>query len=221
MSTNDPGQYPPPPWAGQPAYPPPAPEPPKRSWPARHKVLTAVLAVVGLFVVLGGIGAAIGPADTGAEDKPVAAAATTAEEVDTTKGTALDPNAPPTSAVPPAPEVTVDPTTPEPPAEPELTAGQENALGSAKSYLEISGFSRLGLIEQLSSSAGDGYSKADATYAADHVGANWNEQAVRSAKSYLEITNFSRSGLIQQLSSSAGDKYTRAQATYAADKVGL
>ena len=210
--TNDPGQTPPP-WAGQPAYPPPAPEPSKKSWLARHKVLTAVLAVVGLLVVLSGIGAAIGPAEKDTAD--VASVSSPSAAV-----TAREP-----AATTQAPAATTNPTTEAPPettkAAPELTAGQENALGSAKSYLDISGFSRLGLIQQLSSPAGDGYSVADATYAADHVGANWNEQAVRSAKSYLEITHFSRSGLIQQLSSSAGDKYTRAQATYAADKVGL
>lgn len=221
------GQPTPPPWAGQPGGSSSADGSKRRPWVARHKILTGL----GAVLAVGIIGSAVGG---GADPQPVTNAAATATE-DTTEGTALDPNAPPTSAVPPAPEVTADPTTaapttkvapkpkptPEPPAEPELTAGQKNALGSAKSYLEFSGLSRLGLIEQLSSSYGDGYSKADATYAVDHLGANWNEQAVRSAKSYLENGNFSRSGLIEQLSSPAGDKFTRAQATYAADKVGL
>jgi hypothetical protein len=102
---------------------------------------------------------------------------------------------------------------------PEMTSGQKNALESAQNYVEMSGFSKAGLIQQLSSSAGDGYSKADATFAANHVGADWNKEAVESAKNYLEITPMSKDGLIQQLSSSAGDKYTEVQARYAANKV--
>lgn len=38
-----------------------------------------------------------------------------------------------------------------------LTGSQKNAVRSAKQYLSISGFSRDGLIDQLSSDAGDGY----------------------------------------------------------------
>ncbi len=112
---------------------------------------------------------------------------------------------------------------PTPPAatKPSLTLAQEQAIGSAKSYLELSGFSRNGLIKQLSSNYGEGYSKADAVFAVDYLRVNWNEQAVRSAKAYLEMTHFSRAGLIQQLSSAYGDEYTLAQATYAADHVGL
>lgn len=104
---------------------------------------------------------------------------------------------------------------------PKLTTGQEQAVGAAKNYLETAGFSRLGLIRQLSSKAGDGYSTADATYAVDHIKVDWNAQAVRAAKAYLDTSNFSRAGLIQQLTSSAGDQFTVAQATYAATQVGL
>lgn len=65
------------------------------------------------------------------------------------------------------------------PAKPaqQYTTAQENAFGAAKDYLATSGFSlstshfsRSGLIEQLSSSYGDGYTVAQATYAADQVG---------------------------------------------------
>ena len=68
---------------------------------------------------------------------------------------------------------------------------------------------------------GDGYSVEDATFAADHVAVNWNEQAALAAQSYLDITSFSRAGLIKQLSSSAGDGYTLKQATYGVDEAGL
>jgi hypothetical protein len=103
----------------------------------------------------------------------------------------------------------------------DLTTAQEQAIGSAQNYLQLSGFSRAGLIGQLSSKAGDGFKLADATFAVDHIKVDWNKQAVRSAKQYLDMTNFSRSGLIGQLSSKAGDEYTVAQATYAANHVGL
>jgi hypothetical protein len=103
--------------------------------------------------------------------------------------------------------------------EEERSSGQRNALESAQNYIDLSGFSREGLIEQLSSSAADGYSLADATYAADHVNADWNAEAVEAAKNYLDLTAMSKDGLIEQLSSSAGDKFTLEQAQYAAEKV--
>lgn len=101
-----------------------------------------------------------------------------------------------------------------------LTAPQNNAVRSAEQYIGISGFSRNGLIRQLSSDAGDGYSIADATVAVDSLNIDWNTQAVRSAKQYLNISGFSCKGLIQQLSSTAGDGYTVSQATYGAQQAG-
>jgi hypothetical protein len=72
-----------------------------------------------------------------------------------------------------------------------------------------------GLIEQLKY---EGFSKKDATYAADAVGANWKQEAVESAEGYLDLSGFSRSGLIEQLEY---EGFTPAQARYAANKVGL
>lgn len=118
------------------------------------------------------------------------------------------PTAPAAVAPPPAEEAS------------SLTGPQRNAVRSANQYLSISGFSREGLIHQLSSSAGDGYDLADATAAVDSLDVDWNENAYRSAKQYLEMSGFSCSGLIHQLSSSAGDKYTESQATYGAKKAG-
>lgn len=101
-----------------------------------------------------------------------------------------------------------------------LTGPQRNAARSARQYLSMTGFSRDGLINQLSSDYGDGYSVADATAAVDSLDADWNEHAVRSARQYLSMTGFSCSGLIEQLSSSYGDKYTQSQATYGAQNAG-
>jgi hypothetical protein len=84
----------------------------------------------------------------------------------------------------------------------------------------MTGFSRKGLITQLSSDAGEGYDEADAAVAVDSLNADWNENAARSAKQYLSMTGFSCKGLIQQLSSNAGEKYTVEQATYGAHQAG-
>lgn len=102
------------------------------------------------------------------------------------------------------------------PAGPQLTSQQRHAAESARQYLSLQGFSRLGLIAQLSSAAGEGFSRRDATIAVDSLRVDWKAQAVRSARAYLDIQSFSCRGLIEQLSSSAGDRYTRAQAEYGA-----
>ena len=101
-----------------------------------------------------------------------------------------------------------------------LTPPQNNAARSAEQYLSMSGFSRDGLIQQLSSDAGDGYSVSDATAAVDSLDVDWNENAAKSAKQYLDMSGFSCSGLIEQLSSRAGDRYSTGQATYGARQAG-
>jgi hypothetical protein len=102
-----------------------------------------------------------------------------------------------------------------------LTTSQQNAVAAAKEYLSMSGFSRQGLIDQLSSSAGNGYPVRDAKVAVDSLRVDWNAEALKSAKNYLRASSFSCQGLIEQLSSSAGEQFTVAQAQYAAHKAGL
>lgn len=102
----------------------------------------------------------------------------------------------------------------------DLTGPQKNAVRSAKSYLELTGFSRAGLIAQMSSPYGDGYDVADATAAVDSLSVDWNAQAVRSARQYLELMGFSCNGLIEQLSSEYGDRYTPGEAAYGAQQAG-
>lgn len=101
-----------------------------------------------------------------------------------------------------------------------LTGPQRNAVRAAKQYLSFKGFSRDGLIGQLSSQFGSGFDVIDATVAVDSLNVDWNEQAVKSAKAYLDLMGFSCNGLIRQLSSSAGDQFTESQATYGARKAG-
>jgi len=99
-----------------------------------------------------------------------------------------------------------------------LTQQQKSAVASAKDYLNTQAFSQQGLIDQLDSSAGGGYSVNDATVAVDSLNENWNAEAVQSAKEYLKTQPFSCADLINQLDSSAGGQFTVAQATYGAQQ---
>ena len=76
-----------------------------------------------------------------------------------------------------------------------LSGPQRNARREAESYLDMKGFSREGLIEQLNSDYGSGYAKADATAAVDSLTVDWNEQAKRAGESYLEMKVFSCNAL--------------------------
>ena len=102
-----------------------------------------------------------------------------------------------------------------------MTVSQANAIQAAERYLAMSAFSRSGLIQQLSSKHGEGYSRADAVYAVDHLPVNWNEQAVRAAKRHLAERSFSREGLIHQLKARYGDGFTHAEAIYGVGSTGL
>jgi hypothetical protein len=95
------------------------------------------------------------------------------------------------------------------------TAGQENARESAESYLDLSAFSRTGLIKQLKF---EGYSEKDAVYGVDAQKADWNKQAAASAENYLEMSSFSRQGLIEQL---VFEGFTKEQAEFGVKKNGL
>jgi hypothetical protein len=97
----------------------------------------------------------------------------------------------------------------------------QNAISSAKQYLQTQAFSKQGLIDQLDSSFGDKYPVGVATAAVDSLNVNWNAEAVQAAKDYLQTQSFSCQGLVEQLSSSFGDKFTLSQARYAAQRVGL
>ena len=124
-----------------------------------------------------------------------------------------------TSVNPPASEDA--PAEEEAPAEeaPEMTASQANAVEAAEGYIEFSAFSKKGLIQQLSSKAGDGYPKADAVFAVNHIDVDWSEQAVKAAESYIDFAPFSKKGLTEQLSSKAGDGYTKAEAVAAVNQL--
>lgn len=100
------------------------------------------------------------------------------------------------------------------------SVGQIQAGRSAALYLQMSGFSRQGLIEQLSSPYGDRYDRADATAAVDALAVDWNAQAARAAGQYLTMMGFSCQGLIDQLASEHGERFTRAEAEAGARAAG-
>jgi hypothetical protein len=103
-----------------------------------------------------------------------------------------------------------------------VPVAQQQATTAAKGYLALgSGFSRQGLIAQLSSSAGNGFSVADATTAVDSLKVDYNAQAVLAAKGYIKMGGFSHQSLVQQLSATTGSQFTPEQSEYAATQVGL
>lgn len=97
-------------------------------------------------------------------------------------------------------------------SEPEMTMSQKQALGKAKDYLQFSAYSYKGLVRQLEF---EKYDNADASFAADNCGADWNEQAVKKAKQYLNVTHYSLDGLVRQLEF---EGFTEEQATYGANE---
>lgn len=90
----------------------------------------------------------------------------------------------------------------------------DNALKTAKNYLDYTSFSYTGLIEQLEY---EGYSSEACSYAVNNCGADWNEQAAKKAQSYLDYSSFSRQGLIDQL---LYEGFTQEQAEYGVTSVG-
>ena len=194
---------------------PPAPpgfQPPRKSHRTRNIILGLVsgLAVVIVIAAVASNGSnGNSPASNGLSNPP--AAQTTA------------PSSPaPTTAPSPSP------TAPPSPTPPPMTVSQQQAVDSAQSYLQNEpGFSYQGLIDQLDSSYGEGFSVADATFAVNYVAPAsdttfWDAQAVDSAKSYMQTEpGWSACGLVQQLDSSYGEQFTQAEAEYAVQQVGL
>ena len=195
---------------------------------ARLPSRAASVGVWFLSVVLFIIGGALMPDSTPEQTEQSAAlpddpAEPASEEAAASAPASPTPPSPPRDSAPgaadgaPANNVTAAPSGS--PASGNLTAAQRNAVRSANSYLQLSGFSRQGLIDQLSSEFGDSYSVGDATVAVNSLSTDWNTQAARSAVSYLDLLGFSCR--IDQLSSEFGDKYTVEQATYGATQAGI
>ncbi len=110
------------------------------------------------------------------------------------------------------------PSAPTTPAAPQFTPEQQQVLESAESYLSSGqGFSKAGLMKQLTSSYGEGFSHRLAAFAIAQLRPSWNQQAVISANGYLSSgQGFSYNGLVQQLESPYGEQFTPAQARHGA-----
>lgn len=150
---------------------------------------------------------------------PLAASSTASKATGTTS-----PSAPTATSMSPSPDIATSPaiaTTPtvtpveQPAPTSEVSRAQGNAVSAARGYLDLTAFSRTGLIEQLEF---EGYSTADATNAVDQVSPDWNDQAALAAENYLDLMPFSRQGLIEQLEF---EGFSRGQATYGVDQAGL
>lgn len=99
--------------------------------------------------------------------------------------------------------------------EPKISMGKRNALNRANYYLNITSFSRDGLIKQLEY---EGFTTEDVTYAVDNCGADWYEQAARRATEYINGSSFSYIGLVNELKH---DGFTVEQAEHGAASVDL
>ena len=103
----------------------------RKSWPARHKVLTGLIAFGALVVII---------AVASASNKP----STTASDTGAA-GSSASPSAAVSSAA-----ASSAPSTPAAPAGPSMTGAQQQAVDSAEGYLsEGQGFSKQGLLNQL------------------------------------------------------------------------
>lgn len=196
---------------------------PKQKKPFYKRWWVITLAVLFILGAFGAIGGNSDDTATTAKDEPSTSQTSAADQpaADDTPSSASSSSSSSTTTTAPSPSSTTTKATPKPKPTHKLTAGEEQAIGAAQDYLDFQPFSRKGLIQQLHSDAGSGFSLHDATYAVDHIKVNWNEQAAKAAKQYLEMMHFSRSGLIQQLESSAGSGFTHAQAVYGVKKAGL
>lgn len=189
-------------------------------------VVAVVLGVIGIRrkgrravagTVVGAVAILLGSIFTGvyggsADDSAAPAAPATSEAVSASPAASSD------ESQAAAPEKT----TAAKPAAPAGTVGQLQAAAAAKSYLDSGmGFSAASLLQQLTSTAGNGFDQADAQWAIDHSGADWNAQALAAAKGYLDSgMGFSAGSLTGQLTSSAGNQFTAEQAQYAVDNAG-
>lgn len=156
------------------------------------------LIAVGVIIVLGVIGAALGEPNSN-ESPSSSQSISSSSNVDSAPSVSSDSNSE---------------SIPESESDSETTS-QKNAIRKAEQYLSVMPFSAEGLIKQLEF---EKFSTEDATYAVNSLDVDWNEQAAKKAKQYLDSMGFSRDGLIQQLEF---DGFTTEQAEYGVTQNGL
>jgi hypothetical protein len=168
----------------------------KKSWFARHKILTAI-GVIIIIAIISNNGNKT-PAATKTGDKAqTASTANTGTPAATVAAKAAQPT--PTPA----------------PKAPSVPAEYKSALSKATSYSSMQHLSKQGVYDQLTSEYGEKFSAAAARYAIDNVKADWNANALAKAKSYQSQQSMSPASIHDQLTSSFGEKFTAAEADYA------
>ncbi|MCX3292747.1 Ltp family lipoprotein [Lactiplantibacillus plantarum] len=99
-----------------------------------------------------------------------------------------------------------------------VSSEDKAALNKAEAYASRMDMSKQGVYEQLTSSAGEGFSSEAAQYAVNHLtDVDWNANALAKAKDYQSKMSMSHSAILDQLTSSAGEQFTQSQAQYAVD----
>jgi len=92
------------------------------------------------------------------------------------------------------------------------------AQQSAREWLRLIPLSRQGLLSVLMNI--ERFSAADANFAVDNIGANWNNEAARAARLFIAAwPNMSRAGMIDLLVQI--ERFTPAQAEFAVNSIGL
>ena len=77
-----------------------------------------------------------------------------------------------------------------------IPAEYREALRDAQGFLDLTPFSRSGLVRQLTF---DQYAADAAEWAADHLDINWRDQAVRAATDFLQFDDLGEAGLREKL----------------------
>jgi len=95
---------------------------------------------------------------------------------------------------------------------PKMTPQQQEAIEAAERYLDTRHLSKKALFDQLTSEYGGQFSKAEATFALDHVDADYYAEAVEAAESYPDTMSFSKKALTDQLTSEYRGQFTEDRA---------
>lgn len=157
----------------------------KQNWFGKHKILTAILVVVGLAIIGGAAGG--GNKSTNGSNSSTPTASTT-------------------SQTEPAKAET---------QQPDVPAEFKSALAQASTYANQLHLSKKSLYDQLISEYGGKFKPEAAQYAIDNVKADWNANVLAQAKTYQNDLHLSPASIRDQLVSEHGGQFTAAEADYA------
>lgn len=173
----------------------PAPAPVKK--PFYKRVWFIILAIaVFIAIAVGATGGDEDEAEAADDTTPVVTAPAADAPVDV-------PAAAPVEDDVPAPEVQ------------DVPREHQSALRKAETYSEMMHMSKAGILDQLTSDYGEGFSPEAARYAVDNVDADWNNNALEKARTYQDTMSMSPSAIHEQLVSGYGEKFTVEEADYA------